>query len=245
MTDDKENNDKRLRRLLRKKREKEFRITTILAAAEKLFAKKGYQQTSIEEIADNAEISTGTVYLYFKNKEEILIKLIHDIGNLADDVLWNEFEDSDYSLTAFNSLGLSFITKFCLAYPEKNIIFFRESIGQSTNVEDHRKQVLIELTSGIKKRLKKVYQLRGIKSIADSSYELIAVHIVGIYSHIACHYLIWQDQSGSIVDIAHKTSAFLFGGIGHLLMMDNSMNPKREKGQGQSVKPRKRKSERK
>lgn len=241
MIDRKTSGDKKQRRILRKKREKEHRVTTILAAAEKFFAHKGYQQTSIEEIADLSEISTGTVYLYFKNKEEILIKLIHDIGGLADKVLWEEFEKSDYSLTAFNSLGRSFFTRFCLAYPEKNVIFFRESIGQSTNVEDHRKQVIIEFTSGIKKRLKKVHQLHGIKSFPDSSYELIAVYIVGIYSHIACHYLIWQDRSGSIIDIANKTSSFLFGGISHLIMTDNPTTPKQKISQGQGTQTKKEK----
>ncbi|MBW2637706.1 MAG: helix-turn-helix transcriptional regulator, partial [Deltaproteobacteria bacterium] len=62
------------RSALRRLREKEQRFKTILSAAETLFARKGYNQTSIEEIADLAEVSTGSVYFYFKNKEDLLIK---------------------------------------------------------------------------------------------------------------------------------------------------------------------------
>ena len=40
----------------------------ILDSAIKLFSKKGYEQTSIEELAKEAGIGKGTVYSYFSNK---------------------------------------------------------------------------------------------------------------------------------------------------------------------------------
>ncbi len=46
--------------------------TAILAAASELFARKGYEETTIAEIAQAAGIAVGTVYLYFRNKHEIL-----------------------------------------------------------------------------------------------------------------------------------------------------------------------------
>ncbi|MBU1697778.1 MAG: TetR/AcrR family transcriptional regulator, partial [Proteobacteria bacterium] len=61
------------RSALRRQREKELRRSTILTAAEKLFAQKGYRKTRIEDIADIAEISVGSVYGHFKNKEDLLI----------------------------------------------------------------------------------------------------------------------------------------------------------------------------
>jgi len=43
----------------------------ILAAARTLFGHYGYRRTSIDDIAQEAGIAKGTVYLYFKSKEEI------------------------------------------------------------------------------------------------------------------------------------------------------------------------------
>jgi AcrR family transcriptional regulator len=43
----------------------------ILAAASSLFGNYGYRRTSIDDIAQEAGIAKGTVYLYFKSKEEI------------------------------------------------------------------------------------------------------------------------------------------------------------------------------
>ena len=48
---------------------------SILQAAKKVFAQEGYHGASISKIAKEADIGDGTVYLYFKNKEDILIQL--------------------------------------------------------------------------------------------------------------------------------------------------------------------------
>jgi TetR/AcrR family transcriptional regulator, fatty acid metabolism regulator protein len=47
----------------------------ILDAAVKVFAQRGYHQAKISSIADKAKVATGSVYLYFRNKEEILVIL--------------------------------------------------------------------------------------------------------------------------------------------------------------------------
>ncbi len=60
----------------RKEREKRRRREEILAAARGLFFEKGYQLTTVEEIAEAAEISKGTVYLYFASKDELYVSVI-------------------------------------------------------------------------------------------------------------------------------------------------------------------------
>jgi AcrR family transcriptional regulator len=54
--------------IIEQKNEKENRL---LETAFKLFTKKGIQNTSIQEIVDNANVAKGTFYLYFKDKYEI------------------------------------------------------------------------------------------------------------------------------------------------------------------------------
>jgi len=65
---------------LRRQREREQRFQSILDAAENLFAKKGYHHTNMDEVADLAEVSVGTVYFYFKNKEDLISKMLEKIG---------------------------------------------------------------------------------------------------------------------------------------------------------------------
>ena len=59
----------------RKQREKKRRRQEIILAAEKVFFSKGIQQATIDDVAAEAELSKGTVYLYFKNKEEIIVAI--------------------------------------------------------------------------------------------------------------------------------------------------------------------------
>jgi AcrR family transcriptional regulator len=51
----------------------------ILAAAKQLFGHYGYRRTSIDDIAQEARIAKGTVYLYFKSKEEIFRALCQQL----------------------------------------------------------------------------------------------------------------------------------------------------------------------
>ncbi len=55
----------------RKIREKEELKEAILKAAKKLFLTKGYDKTSIRNIADEIEYSPGIIYHYFKDKDEV------------------------------------------------------------------------------------------------------------------------------------------------------------------------------
>lgn len=55
--------------------DKDEKRCDIALASIKLFCEKGIQQTSIDEIAKSAGVAKGTIYLYFKNKEEIVFTI--------------------------------------------------------------------------------------------------------------------------------------------------------------------------
>lgn len=63
----------------RKQREKQEMRRMILDAAKEIFLVKGFKSTSIRNIAERIEYSPGTIYLYFKDKDEIFHAL-HEEG---------------------------------------------------------------------------------------------------------------------------------------------------------------------
>lgn len=65
-----------VKEMLKKKRDKH---QVIIDSAIKIFAKKGFHNTKISEIAKMAKIGEGTLYLYFKSKEELLIKCFEEM----------------------------------------------------------------------------------------------------------------------------------------------------------------------
>ncbi|MDD4998325.1 MAG: TetR/AcrR family transcriptional regulator [Syntrophales bacterium] len=83
----------------RRKRERENRKNVILKAARKLFLEKGFKTVTVESIARKAELSKGSIYLYYNSKEEIYTQiLLSDIDkfhNHIADLLQNPSNASE------------------------------------------------------------------------------------------------------------------------------------------------------
>jgi len=60
--------------------DKTLREQRIVTAAEHLFLKNGYVDTRIEDIAAEAEVSVGTIYNYFQNKTDMLLRIVAHRG---------------------------------------------------------------------------------------------------------------------------------------------------------------------
>jgi AcrR family transcriptional regulator len=71
-------NDSSVSSLPRRERERRQRREDILRAAEEIFAAHGFHAASIEQIAKAAEYATGTVYLYFRDKEALYLELFEE-----------------------------------------------------------------------------------------------------------------------------------------------------------------------
>lgn len=57
----------------RRERNKQAKLERIMAAASELFAEHGVQEVTTQQIADKADIGTGTLFLYAKTKGELLL----------------------------------------------------------------------------------------------------------------------------------------------------------------------------
>jgi len=69
----------------RRKRERENRKNAILKSARRLFFEKGFKTVTVESIAKKAELSKGSIYLYYNSKEEIYTQiLLSDIDKFHD-----------------------------------------------------------------------------------------------------------------------------------------------------------------
>lgn len=65
---------------------RERRVSDIMAAARVVFREKGYEDAPLSEIAERADVVEGSIYRYFENKRDLLVKVIEDWyeGMLAD-----------------------------------------------------------------------------------------------------------------------------------------------------------------
>jgi AcrR family transcriptional regulator len=61
----------------RRERSKADKMRRILAAGDKLFSQQGFDKTTVQQIADEADVGAGTLFLYVSDKSELLLKLFH------------------------------------------------------------------------------------------------------------------------------------------------------------------------
>ncbi len=69
----------------RKQRERAQRFNNILEAARRCFEKKGFLKTTLQDVAEEAEISVGLIYRYFESKEDIFASLALKGAEQMDD----------------------------------------------------------------------------------------------------------------------------------------------------------------
>jgi AcrR family transcriptional regulator len=121
-----------------------FMETTIAEAATEVFAKSGYQNATLDEIARRAGMSKGTIYLYYKNKDDLFVQVVEGIVNAAMDEMAREAKSAKQPLVKLVS-----IVRGKIAFYERQRDFFRIYLNEKQGLEvapkDPHKRVLREM----------------------------------------------------------------------------------------------------
>ncbi|UHA71882.1 TetR/AcrR family transcriptional regulator [Paenibacillus sp. 481] len=74
------------------KKEKDDKRKRLIDAAYNVFVKKGYLNASIKDIAKEADMTSGLVHYYFKNKEELLLSVQEDVQKQYQKQYQNQYQ---------------------------------------------------------------------------------------------------------------------------------------------------------
>lgn len=202
---------------LRREREKHLRRQTILRAAEILFARQGYRKTKIEEIADHAEVSVGTVYGYFNNKEDLLVTVLDEIGLYVRTIAGKAFTKAETPLEGIEQAGIAFFEDLCLVFPEKVLLIYDDSIGLSEQFLRARKNFMRKMTADVHRAMLQVQEGLGFEYASDISAEVMAVCTTSIYVWLGYYYKLWRKKPAELNAIARATVTFIVGGIKNMI----------------------------
>ncbi|MCP3931615.1 MAG: TetR/AcrR family transcriptional regulator [Bacteroidetes bacterium] len=98
----------------RKEKERHKRRKAILLAAEKVFFTSNGTSSTMDEVAEKAQLSKGTLYLYFKNREDILHALALKGAMKLASQLESVYQEGDTGLMNLSDLGDE-VVRFALA----------------------------------------------------------------------------------------------------------------------------------
>ncbi|MCA9463054.1 MAG: TetR/AcrR family transcriptional regulator [Nitrospira sp.] len=114
----------------RKQREYEARREEILSAAEGLFSQNGFFKTSMAEIAEAAQFAMGTLYKFFKNKEDIYISLVE---SKVEEML-HQLEQAVRKAKSADE-RIREVIRVKLAFADQNRDFFRIYVSEWSGFE--------------------------------------------------------------------------------------------------------------
>lgn len=168
------------KKLPRRERQKLAQRTEMLNAALELFSEKGYRNVSMHEIAEKAEFAIGTLYKFFKNKEELYQALLLDKFNKFREALTRAIEQSDDEVERLRSYVRTKGEVFRANLPMIRL-YFAETHGARYNVmagfdaeiKKRRNEFMVKLASifasGMeKKRFKKIADPYQLAIVLDS-----------------------------------------------------------------------------
>ena len=125
----------------RREREKQARYDTILDAAELVFSEKGYERTSMDDIARTASLSRALLYVYFKDKAAIQRGIMLRAGHS----LFRRFEEArqtaDNGLSQIRAMGESYY-RFYLEEPDYFSALTKASTAMAEADESQAEEML-------------------------------------------------------------------------------------------------------
>ena len=121
-----------MQELSRRERENLNRRNEILQAAWKVFASKEYDAATIDDVAAAAELSKGTLYLYFQNKADLFQSTIEMGMEEVNTIIQDTVSSSDDPVS-----GIREIIKHLLTYSEDNMDFFKILSSGRSHFEVH------------------------------------------------------------------------------------------------------------
>ena len=96
----------------RKDREREQRREEIITAAQKVFFEKGLPAATMDEIAEEAELSKGTLYLYYKSKEDLYLAVMMRGGEVMYEMFRKATSTAENPVQLLANLGEAYYQFF-------------------------------------------------------------------------------------------------------------------------------------
>lgn len=155
----------------------------VFETAAGVFARNGYHETTVDEIAQAIGVAKGTIYYHFKNKEELYLALIREGSNLLEEQLRQAVDGATTPVDKIKN-----IIKSQLRFYEKEkdivFLFLKELCGARL-----RREILAGMLSGCLGIIRRVIE-EGIKDgvFRNVDPEIATSSLFGMITISAFHY---------------------------------------------------------
>jgi AcrR family transcriptional regulator len=196
------------KKLTRREREKMRHRSEILEVALDLFSSKGYHNVSMHEIAKTAEFAVGTLYKFFKNKEDVYKALIFEIADQfhsAIDKVFHETKDEYSKIMEYMRVK----GKVFMSNAKAIRLYFAETSGVKFNLKATLSRELQERYETFLNQLSEIFANgieKGIFRAANPYY--LALSLEGIVNNFLFCWLEDPEKHPFMKNIAEIEKIF-------------------------------------
>lgn len=197
----------------------------ILEAAVKVFAEQGFYQSTISQIAREAGVADGTIYLYFKNKDDILVQFFTYKTKLVFDRFREEVDKADNCFEKLRNLVRRHLEEF---QNDRNmaVLYQAETHQNSRLVEEQIKEMsklYLDIVSEIVEQGQEEGRIRK-----DVYVSLVKRFILGGVDEVINT---WLHSGGKydLVSMADPLVDLFIRGIGNAEIINSNNSQKEDK----------------
>lgn len=197
----------------------------ILEAAVKVFAEQGFYQSTISQIAREAGVADGTIYLYFKNKDDILVQFFSYKTKLVFDRFREEVDKADNCFEKLRNLVRRHLEEF---QNDRNmaVLYQAETHQNSRLVEEQIKEMsklYLDIVSEIVEQGQEEGRIRK-----DVYVSLVKRFILGGVDEVINT---WLHSGGKydLVSMADPLVDLFIRGIGNAEIINSNNSQKEDK----------------
>lgn len=197
----------------RKEQEKIARKNEILEASLQLFAEKGFHKVTVDEIAERVGLSKGTVYLYFKNKEDLFFSIVQEKAEL----LYQRLQSTIIAEKPFTECLRNYSQAF-LVFFEDHKPYFKIAHSESSHLDANSHYRLHQISI---KLFKKFFDLMDSlieigqkqKIVREVDKSVLSKSLRGILNSYTFHRVFLGSEESVEKEVDHLVDLFLHGAI--------------------------------
>ena len=197
--------------------EKNNKYHQILEAAVKVFARQGFHQSTIAQIAKEAGVADGTIYLYFKNKDDILVQFFSHRAKQVFESFREEVDRGQTSLDKLRNLIRRHLAEF--QRDRNGAVVYQVETHQSSRLAEEQIREMSQMYRDLISEIVEQGQQDG-KIRKDLYVGLVKRFIIGAVDEVINTWL-HSNEKYELVSMTDPLVELFINGIGQ---RDNATN---------------------
>jgi TetR/AcrR family transcriptional regulator, fatty acid metabolism regulator protein len=184
--------------------------SAIIDAAVQVFAQKGFYNAKVSDVADAAGVAAGTIYLYFKNKDDLLISLFEEKMEAILQRFRTRLQDIDDPVEKLHTMVDVY---FDLIEEDKQLatVFQVELRQSATFLKDYRNQKFLDYLNMIAAIIDDGIAQNFFRP--DVHVGIIKIMIFGALDEVARQWILGADQKYSLELAKENLKQVLVNGL--------------------------------